>query len=128
VRDWQRNTTLCFALQTAINQDSLGVQGVPVASQSTSADNATCWYKPLSDGSVAAIVLNTGDDSDTITCELSELLAGAGGGGGEKKEVVSIRDLWAKKAVAVPAGGAKTGQLSAKLESHDHQFLLIKTK
>lgn len=110
-------------MQTAINQDSLGVQGVPVASQSTSADNATCWYKPLSDGSVAVIVLNTGDDSDTITCELSELL-----GGGDKKEVVSIRDLWAKQAVPVPAGGAKTGQLSAKLESHDHQFLLIKTK
>jgi hypothetical protein len=63
---------------------------------------------------VAAILLNTGDDSATITCELAELMV--------KGTPKSIRDLWKKAAVPVPADG----KLSAKLDSHDHMFVLIK--
>jgi hypothetical protein len=35
---------------TAINQDALGKQGVPVASQAKDARTASCWYKEMSGG------------------------------------------------------------------------------
>eukprot|EP01052_Picozoa_sp_SAG31_P050995 SAG31_NODE_11903_length_987_cov_1.478604_1_plen_70_part_10 len=43
---------------TAVNQDKLGIQGIPIASQLEDVRIASCWYKPLADGSTAAILLN----------------------------------------------------------------------
>ena len=59
---------------TAVNQDPLGKQGVPVATQAKDARTASCWYKEMSGGAIAAILLNTGDASATISCELAELM------------------------------------------------------
>ena len=92
-------------------------EGVPIASQRKSeggAQTASCWYKKMSGGATAAILLNTGANAATITCSLSDLMVT-----GKPK---SVRDLWKKEAVPVPADG----KLSAKLESHDHMFVLVK--
>ena len=37
---------------TAVNQDPLGVQGVPIAAQLADPTSASCWSKPMADGSV----------------------------------------------------------------------------
>ena len=39
-----------------------------------------------------------------------------------ERAFVSTGDIWKKAAVPVPAGG----KLTAKLDSHDHMFVLIK--
>ena len=52
-------------------------EGVPIASQLKSeggAQTASCWYKKMSGGATAAILLNTGADAATITCSLSDLM------------------------------------------------------
>lgn len=84
------------------------------ADPETDPRTASCWYKKLSGGAVAAILLNTGDDAVAITCELSKLTV--------TRTPTSIRDLWKKAAVPVPTDG----KLSTHLESHDHMFVLIK--
>lgn len=47
----------------AVNQDQLGVQG----NKRTSKDGLEVWAGPLLDGSVAAVLLNRGTTSATIT-------------------------------------------------------------
>jgi alpha-galactosidase len=100
---------------TAINQDSLGVQGIPIASQISSAATASCWFKPLADGSTAVILLNAGDSAATISCALSDL--------GVKGTPTAVRDLWAK---AKFTGVVNGGKISAQLDSHAHSFVTIK--
>lgn len=107
---------ICRQLQvTAINQDKLGIQGVPVASQVASTANASCWFKPLADGSTAAILLNTADSATTVSCALAEL--------GVKGAPATVRDLWAGGKFDGTVAG---GQISAKLASHEHRFVTIK--
>jgi|EP01047_Picozoa_sp_COSAG01_P024169 alpha-galactosidase len=101
---------------TAINQDKLGVQGIPIASQLTNPATATCWSKALADGSVAVILLNTGDTDATISCAFKDL----GVAGNPSKS--NIRDLWAKGGYDGDVAG---GTISAKLASHAHRFVKI---
>eukprot|EP00038_Savillea_parva_P027673 m.60896 g.60896 ORF g.60896 m.60896 type:complete len:942 (-) comp7987_c0_seq1:114-2939(-) len=97
---------------TAINQDKKGVQGVPVG---PSSDVQSCWTKPLVNGDVAVIVLNTGDNATTVSCTLDQL--------GITGKVTGVRDLLNQKAGSLPADGA----FSAHLDSHDHIFLRVST-
>ena len=84
---------------TAINQDKKGVQGVPVNADSS------CWTKPLADGSTAALLLNVGDNTSSVTCTFEELKVGA--------TSAKVRDLWAKKDL-----GTIDGKITATLKSH----------
>lgn len=97
---------------TAINQDKLGVQGVPVG---PSTDTQSCWTKPLANGDVAVMLLNTGDASATVSCTLAQLKVTG--------KVTAVRDLLNRKPASVPSGDT----LSAQLDSHDHQFLRLTT-
>ena len=76
-----------------LQPDPLGVQGVPaldLADPESDPRTASCWYKKMSGGAIAAILLNTGDDAATIKCELSDLTV--------KGTPTGIRDLWKKAA------------------------------
>ena len=84
---------------TAINQDSKGVQGVPVNKDSS------CWTKPLADGSTAALLLNTGDSTTAVTCTFAQLNV--------KSSSAKVRDLWAKKDL-----GTIFNNITATLKSH----------
>ena len=97
---------------TAVNQDSLGVQGLPVGGSTADVRTASCWYKPLAGGSIAAMVINTGGNTTELACKLSDL--------GVTKTPKAITDLWAKKPVV-----ATGGVIRASLESHDHMFVKI---
>jgi alpha-galactosidase len=70
----------------AINQDPLGVQGVPVGAV-TDPTTTGCWAKPLQNGDVAAIIINSGDGAATVSCTLADL-------GLKGKGVSTVRDLW----------------------------------
>jgi len=63
------------------------------------------WAGPLSDGSVAAILLNTGSSSASITAEWSDIGIPAG--------AATVRDLWQHKDM-----GSFTGSYSAEVASH----------
>ena len=109
-------TILGNAEVTAINQDPLGVQGIPIPSQLSKPDQASCWTKPLQDGSVAVILLNLQDNSADVTCKLSDL--------GIKAGAKNIRDLWNHKDLGTP--DYSTGILIVKrLEAHDHAFYKV---
>lgn len=95
----------------AVNQDALGIQGMPIGTD-LDPTTASCWSKPLSDGSVAALLLNVGDVAANITCALADL--------GLPATTVAARDLWAgqdlaftTKAIAeLPAHGCKLLKLT----------------
>eukprot|EP01051_Picozoa_sp_SAG22_P007479 SAG22_NODE_528_length_9431_cov_7.192135_7_plen_113_part_00 len=97
----------------AVNQDKLGVQGVPIASELEDVRTASCWHKPLADGSTAVILLNTGDTASTISCGLADL--------GVAGKASTMRDLWTH--TDAPFSGTR---VSAKLESHEHKFYILK--
>lgn len=83
----------------AINQDSLGIQGLKYAVK----DSVETWLKPLADGSWALVYLNRSKSQKSITVdwksfkvsdELSARTFDATG-----KDVFIIRDLWLKKEI-----------------------------
>jgi alpha-galactosidase len=94
----------------AANQDALGVQGVPVGDAS---DVQSCWKKPLANGDVAVIVLNTGDTAADVTCTFTQLRISG--------KVTKVRDLLGNKVGPTPSGSGFT----THLESHDHLFLRV---
>ena len=101
---------------TAIDQDSRGVQGVPVG-PFAAAGNQDCWAKPLANGDVAVVILNVGDAAATVTCLLADL--------GVTTAPTNVRDLWAHSNVTpLPKAG---GSISARLESHANMFVRIST-
>ena len=53
----------------------MGVQGRPIDSQQHDPSTASCWWKPMSDGSTAVILLNVGAEGADISCSLKELHA-----------------------------------------------------
>lgn len=89
----------------AINQDPLGVQGVPVGAN-PSAQTSSCWAKPLKDGTFAAVLINLGDTTAQITCSLKDLGISSG-------SATQVRDLWDKKDL-----GPAKDTISASLASH----------
>jgi len=100
---------------TAVNQDRLGIQGIPVGPGSADFRNAPCWSKPLANGDLAVILLNTGANATKITCSLADL-------GWQAGTAANVRDIWLKKDVGPTKAG---GLLSAQLDSHDHSFLRL---
>lgn len=97
-----------------INQDAAGIQGVPVGPGSNDASSAPCWTKPLANGDVAVLLLNTGDSTTTISCALSDLGLPDGG--------ESAINIWTgENQGAMPKGSS----IKAELETHDVLFLRI---
>ena len=68
----------------AVDQDSLGVQGVDVWEPTP---EIQVWAKPLADGSAAAALLNRAGVATTITAPFHRLGLSADSG--------AVRDLWA---------------------------------
>jgi len=78
-----RKDTLTNSEVIAVNQDLLGVQGHRVHMISNGAE---VWAGPLSDYSVAVILLNSGNKTQNVTAHFSDIgLSGK----------ASVRDLWA---------------------------------
>ena len=92
----------------AINQDAYGIQGVPVGHGADDASTAPCWAKPLANGDIAVMLLNTGEGTAQITCSLAEL-------GMSSTGAAKVRDMWAHKDLEPLAAGAN---ITATLDSH----------
>jgi alpha-galactosidase len=100
----------------AVDQDSLGLQGVRVLGGPLTGSNPSLvniWAKPLSgDLGVAAVFLNNGPDSADITCDQDCFKSM----GFSTEDVIQVRDLWAHAnigtvdnlsySITVPGGGA----------------------
>eukprot|EP00039_Didymoeca_costata_P005551 m.82420 g.82420 ORF g.82420 m.82420 type:complete len:933 (+) comp12870_c0_seq3:75-2873(+) len=99
---------------TAVNQDPLGHQAVPVGPNAADPGTASCWAKQLKGGNIAAMLINTGDNKTTVTCALSDL--------GISNSGASVRDLLNHKSLPSVTKG---GSIKAMLESHDHQLLKL---
>ena len=93
----------------AVDQDPLGVQGRRVLD----GGHNEVWMKPLSDGSRAVVLLNRGTDSMAIRCRLEDI-------GFAATQKVRIRDLWAKKDVAL-----ENGAIEGKPKPHDVVMLRV---
>ena len=78
----------------AINQDSLGKQGIRVLGSNLTSKNTTnVWMKPLSDGFAAIAFLNVGPNATDITCDdtcMSQVLPEQS----KEKMVVCAYDVW----------------------------------
>ena len=93
--------TLTNADVIAVNQDWGGVAGYRLRDDG----DQEVWIKPMSDGSVAVVLLNRGTSSAAISVTTSALgLASASS--------YSVRDLWAHTATT------STGTISATVPSH----------
>jgi alpha-galactosidase len=91
-----------------VDQDPLGLQGVPVSV------DGSVWAKPLlADGERAVVLLNTGDDAASISFELSQI--GLADGKATVRDLVAHEDL-----------GAITGRYSASVLSHGSLFFKVK--
>ena len=98
----------------AINQDALGKQGVPVGPGSDDAQTAPCWAKPLANGDVAVLLLNTGGGTTPVSCALSDL--------GLPDGAKAATDIWSGKEMGAMGKGSS---IKADLTSHDVLFLRV---
>ena len=96
----------------SIDQDSLGLQGVKVA---TYGDGLEVWSKALdTPGERAVLLLNrTGDPAD-ITVHWSDL-------GLQNASTASVRDVWARKDL-----GTFNSSYSAHVQSNDGALLIVR--
>lgn len=92
----------------AVDQDPKGVQG----RWAWQVGPYEVWVKPLADGSVAALLINRGEDAENITANFKDL-----GLSGTK----SVRDLWAHKDL-----GQFTDSFSAVVPRHGVVMVKIK--
>jgi alpha-galactosidase len=92
----------------AVDQDPKGVQG----RWAWQVGPYEIWVKPLADGSVAALLINRGEDTQNITANFKDL-----GISGTK----SVRDLWAHKDL-----GQFTDSFSADVPRHGVVMVKIK--
>ena len=90
----------------AVNQDSLGVQGHKIRSD----ENFEIWCGLLSDGSIAAILLNRGTAKAEITITNDDL-------GWEENDKFTVYDIWQHRNL-----GVFTGKYSAVVEAHGVMF------
>ena len=103
--------TLTNAEVIAVDQDSLGLQGVKVAS---SGDGLEVWSKALSTpGQRAVLLLNRTGDPAAITVHWSDL-------GLTNPSPASVRDLWARNDL-----GSFDSSYSATVKSNDAVMLII---
>jgi alpha-galactosidase len=84
----------------AVDQDPKGVQGHRVWQEGP----YEVWAKPLADGSVAALLMNRGEDAEKITVSFNDI---------GLRSSASVRDLWARKDL-----GNFTGSYSAEVPKH----------
>ncbi|WP_328320884.1 NPCBM/NEW2 domain-containing protein [Kribbella sp. NBC_00382] len=94
----------------AVNQDWGGRQG---AKRRDDGDREV-WTKPMSDGSVAVVLLNRGSSQQTIATTAAEL-------GLPKAKAYTVRNLWTN---AVAASG---GTIRAQVGSHDVAMFRVGT-
>ena len=110
IRDMSKDTLdiLTNSEVIAVNQDPLGVQGHRV---NMTSDGAEVWAGPLSDHSVAVVLLNSGSKTQSVTAHFSDIgLTGK----------VSVRDLWAHQ-----YQGIATDSVSRSLNSHSVAMLRL---
>lgn len=84
----------------AVDQDPLGIAGVPVLRRG----NQQVWVKPLSDGSKAVGLFNLGTQATVVTATWSELKING---------VQIVRDLWRQSNI-----GTADGSFSAEVPPH----------
>lgn len=93
----------------AVDQDGLGIQGVPVELTSST----EVWFKPLNEsGARAVLLLNRGTAAADITVHLSEI--------GLRASHASVRDLWAHA-----DAGFTADDYTATVEPHDVAMVKI---
>lgn len=80
----------------AVNQDPLGKSGRRVARDG----NKEVWAGPLSDQSVAVVLLNTGPNTTIITANWTDLSLGSG-------QSAKVRDLWAQEDLGIYKGSVE---------------------
>ncbi|MFI7705599.1 glycoside hydrolase family 27 protein [Nonomuraea sp. NPDC049480] len=85
----------------AVNQDWGGRQGHKISDNG----NLEVWRKPMSDGSVAAVLLNRGTSTSTVSTTASALGLGSASS-------YSVRDLWAHTT------SSSSGTISASVPGH----------
>lgn len=107
----------------AINQDSLGVQGLKHAVN----DSVETWLKPLKNGEWAVVFLNRSKTPKTVTQEwkslnvtdeVSKLSLNTSG-----KEPYQLRDLWLHKEI-----GSTSKKFVATIPPHDVVCLMLSKK
>eukprot|EP00730_Choanoeca_flexa_P000396 TRINITY_DN10182_c0_g1_i7.p2 TRINITY_DN10182_c0_g1~~TRINITY_DN10182_c0_g1_i7.p2 ORF type:complete len:198 (+),score=29.01 TRINITY_DN10182_c0_g1_i7:1334-1927(+) len=97
----------------AVNQDSLGKQGVLMSP--SNASGTECWAKPLANGSVAAIIVNRGSSTSDGSCTWAEL-------GLQPDATLNVRDLWQHKDV----GSFQTGYTTS-VDSHAVSMFVVRS-
>ncbi len=86
----------------AVNQDALGLQGVPVWQEG----ELSVWAKPLNEaGAVAVALLNRSDTAAKMTARFADV--------GLWEGPAEVRDLWAHEDL-----GTFTGQFTTRVPSH----------
>ncbi len=92
----------------AVNQDWGGRQGHKISDSG----NLEVWRKPMSDGSVAVVLLNRGGGTATVSTTTSALGLGPASS-------YSVRDLWAH------ATSTTSGTISASLPAHGSAMYIV---
>ncbi|WP_182877876.1 lectin [Microbispora sp. H10670] len=92
----------------AVNQDWGGRQGSKISDNG----NLEVWRKPMSNGSVAVVLLNRGTSTATVSTTTSALGLGAASS-------YSVRDLWAHST------GSSTGTISASVPAHGAAMYVV---
>ncbi|WP_369373356.1 NPCBM/NEW2 domain-containing protein [Promicromonospora sp. Populi] len=93
----------------AVNQDWAGIQGHRVAQDG----DVEVWAKPLSDGGVAAVLLNRSDHAGTVSTTADVL-------GLDDARAYSVRDLW-------DGGVTETrGEIRASVPAHGSVYVEVK--
>ncbi|GAA3817049.1 ricin-type beta-trefoil lectin domain protein [Sphaerisporangium flaviroseum] len=92
----------------AVNQDWGGRQGHKISDNG----NLEVWRKPMADGSVAAVLLNRGGGTATVSTTAAALGLGAG-------TSYSVRDLWAHTT------GSSSGTVSASVPAHGAAMYIV---
>jgi alpha-galactosidase len=99
----------------AVDQDSLGVQGVVALDRGS---GVQVWTKPLADGSTAVAVFNQRADSANAYVRWSDVGLQAG--------AASVRDLWAHRDLGVHTdSGFYADRLATRLPGHGVVMLRI---
>ncbi|GII77382.1 alpha-galactosidase [Sphaerisporangium rufum] len=92
----------------AVNQDWGGKQGHKISDNG----NLEVWRKPMSNGSVAVVLLNRGTSTATVSTTATALGLGSGGS-------YSVRDLWAHSTAA------SSGTISASVPGHGAAMYIV---
>ena len=100
-------SVLTNAAVIAVNQDVLAAPGTPVVGDAFS--TASVWAKPLANGDVAVMLLNTGAAPATIGFTFAQVGFPASGGGNAS---FTVADLWSGASTEVYGDGYAASALS----------------